>query len=97
MWVSAHTDGPIARGDMMRGYSNPEVDALIEEAQTLASDDPQRCELALEAQRVFMDDYQFLFIGIGIPTLNARDYVKNYEKGPDIGVIAPWRIYIEEH
>ena len=30
MWVSAHTDGPIARGDMMRGYSNPEVDALIE-------------------------------------------------------------------
>lgn len=97
MWVTAHTDGPVARGDMMRGYSNPEVDALIEEAQSLPSDDPQRCQLALEAQRKFMDDYQFLFIGIPIPTLNARDYVVNYEKGPDVGVIAPWRIYIAEH
>ena len=97
VWVSAHTDGPIARGDMMRGYSNAEVDSLLEEALSLAADDPQRCELALEAQRAFMDDYQFLFIGIGISTLNARDYVVNYEKGPDIGVIAPWRIYIAEH
>lgn len=97
MWVGAHTDGPVARGDMMKGYSNADIDALIEEAQSLAADDPQRCELALEAQRLFMDDYQFLFIGIGIDTINARDYVVNYEKGPDVGVIAPWRIYIKVH
>lgn len=97
MWVTAHSDGPLARGDMMRGYSNPEVDALLAEALSLPADDPRRCELALEAQRKFMDDYQFIFIGIGIPTLNAREYVKFYEKGPDIGVIAPWRIYIQEH
>jgi len=97
MWVGAHSAGPIARGDMMKGYKNEKIDALIDEALSLAADDPQRCELALKAQRLFMDDYQFLFIGIGIPTLNARDYVVNYEKGPDVGVIAPWRIYIRKH
>ena len=97
MWVGAHTDGPVARGSMMKGYSNPEIDSLLDEALSLAADDPRRCELALEAQRTFMDDYQFFFIGIGIPTLNARDYVAHYEKGPDVGVIAPWRIYIKAH
>ncbi|MEZ4710832.1 MAG: ABC transporter substrate-binding protein [Caldilineaceae bacterium] len=97
MWVGVHSQGPVASGDMMRGYNNPEIDAMLEEALSLAADDPQRCELALEAQRKFMDDYQFLFIGIGDSTLNARDYVANYEKGPDVGVIAPWRIYMKQH
>lgn len=97
MWVAAHSEGPIARGDMLRGYSNPEIDALLDEALSLAVDDPQRCELTLQAQELFLDDYPLIFMGIGISTLNARDYVANYEKGPDIGLIAPWRIYIREH
>ena len=44
-----------------------------------------------------MADYPAMFLGIGITTLNARDYVVGYEKGPDVGLIAPWRIYIKEH
>ncbi|MEZ4681093.1 MAG: ABC transporter substrate-binding protein [Caldilineaceae bacterium] len=97
MWVAAHSAGPIASGEMLNGYNNPEIDALLEEALSLAVDDPQRCELTLEAQRLFMADYPTIMFGIGQSTLNARDYVANYEKGPDVGVIAPWRIYIKAH
>lgn len=97
MWVAAHSAGPIASGEMLNGYSNPELDALLEQALALSVDDPQRCELTLEAQRLFMADYPTIMFGIGESTLNARDYVANYEKGPDVGVIAPWRIYIKAH
>lgn len=94
MWTAAHTAGPLASGDMMRGYSNPEVDSLIDEALITPVDDEQRCALALEAQRVFMEDYHVLFFGIENTTINAREYVQNYIKGPDRGLIAPWMIYI---
>jgi len=97
MWVAAHSAGPIAGGEMLNGYSNPEIDALLEQALSLSVDDPQRCELTLQAQRLFMADYPTIMFGIGESTLNARDYVANYEKGPDVGVIAPWRIYIKAH
>lgn len=99
MWVAASTNGPIAAadGDMLRGYSNPTIDALLTEALALSVDDPRRCELALEAQRLFMEDYPTIFFGIPQTTLNARDYVANYHKGPDVGVIAPWKIYLKNH
>ncbi len=97
MWVAAHSDGPVAGGDMLGGYSNAEVDALLEEALALSADDPRRCELALEAQRLFMADYPTLMFGVGPATINAREYVAGYEKGPDVGLIAPWRIYIKDH
>ena len=96
MWTGAHTDGPLASADMMRGYSNPEVDSLIEEALTIAVEDEERCNLALEAQRVFMEDYQVMFLGIENTSLLAREYVRNYERGPDRAPIAPWRIYLAE-
>ena len=97
MWTAAHSAGPTARGEMLRGYSNPDIDALLEEALALPVDNPQRCELTLQAQELFMADYPMIFMGIQITTLNARDYVVGYEKGPDVGLIAPWRIYIKEH
>lgn len=97
MYIGADSKGPIAGGDMMRGYSNPEVDRLIEQALTLAVDDPQRCALALQAQQVFLNDYPVLFFGIEDVTLNARRYVVNYAKGPDRALIEPWRIYIAQH
>ena len=98
MYVAAHSAGAIASadGDMLRGYSNPEVDALIEEAMALPPEDPQRCELTLEAQRLFMEDNPTILLAKGTPTINAREYVANYEKGPDVGLIAPWRIYIKQ-
>ena len=101
MWTAAHSAGPIARAyddpadGMLRGYANPEVDALIEQAQALPPDDAQRCELTLQAQRLFMEDYPTILLGKGEPTINARDYVAGYEKGPDVGLIAPWRIYLK--
>ena len=97
MWVAAHTNGAIASSEMLGGYSNPEIDALLDEALSLAADDPRRCELTLDAQRLFMADYPTLMFGIGVDTINARDYVVGYEKGPDVGLIAPWRIYIKAH
>lgn len=97
MWVAAHSAGPIASGEMLGGYKNEEIDSLLEQALALSVDDPQRCELTLQAQRLFMADYPTIMFGIGESTLNARDYVANYEKGPDVGVIAPWRIYIKAH
>lgn len=95
VWVGAHSAGPIARGSMMKGYKNPEIDAILDEAVSLGVDDPRRCELTLQAQRMFMEDYQMLFIGVPPSTILARDYVANYERGPD-ALIAPWRIYIRE-
>ncbi|MCB0064697.1 MAG: ABC transporter substrate-binding protein [Caldilineaceae bacterium] len=97
MWVAAHSSGPVAGGEMLGGYSNPEIDALLDEALALSADDPQRCELALQAQELFMADYPTLMFGVGTDTINAREYVVGYEKGPDVGLIAPWRIYIQAH
>lgn len=96
MWVGTHSKGPMAI-DMMQGYNNPDLDAMLDNAISISVDDPNRCATALEAQRKFMDDYQMLFIGIPNSTLNARDYVANYYKGPDVGVIEPWKIYIKQH
>jgi peptide/nickel transport system substrate-binding protein len=99
MYVAAHSAGPIAsaEGDMLRGYNNPEVDALIDQALSLPPEDPQRCELTLQAQRLFMEDHPTLLLAKPNGSINARDYVAFYEKGPDVGLIAPWRIYIKAH
>lgn len=97
MFVAAHSAGSIAAGDMLHGYSNPEVDALIDQAMALSPENPQRCELTLEAQRLFLADNPTILLAKATSTLNARDYVANYEKGPDVGLIAPWRIYIKVH
>ncbi len=99
MYVAAHSAGGIASADggMLRGYNNPEVDALIDEALSLPADDPRRCELTLQAQELFMEDNPTILLAKQEGTINAREYVANYEKGPDVGLIAPWRIYIKEH
>lgn len=93
MFVAAYStsDIPSAR---MNGYANPEVDAIIDEALSTSPDDPKRCELALEAQRLFRDDYHALVFGAESTTLNAREYVKEYERGPDRSFIEPWQVYL---
>jgi peptide/nickel transport system substrate-binding protein len=96
MWKCAHSQGSVASGDLLGGYVNPEIDALLDEALTLDPDDPRRCELALEAQRVFMDDYHALTWGQEVMRLNVREYVKNMYRGPDVGVVEPWKIMIEK-
>ncbi len=97
MYVAAHSAGPVASGEMLHGYNNPEVDALIDQALALPPEDPQRCELTLQAQQLFMEDNPTILLAKPAGTINAREYVANYEKGPDVGLIAPWRIYIKQH
>jgi peptide/nickel transport system substrate-binding protein len=96
MWTAAHSQGPVASGGLLGGYVNPEIDAYLDEALTLSPDDPRRCELALAAQELYMNDYLVLPFGKLVMSINARDYVKNYFKGPDVGVIEPWKIKIEK-
>lgn len=93
MAVAAYSTSAIAR-DAMGGYSNPELDALIDSALATAPDDPERCDLALEAQRMFMDDYQAMIFGAEETSLNALSRVRNYKRGPDRTFIAPWEVYI---
>jgi peptide/nickel transport system substrate-binding protein len=101
MWVAAHSAGPIISGGgdkaIMAGYKNLEVEALIEEAQATPVDDPKCCELTLEAQRKFMDDYMVLFFGNPDSSRLVREYVKNFISGPDVSLIETWKIYIAEH
>jgi peptide/nickel transport system substrate-binding protein len=96
MWTAAYSTGPVASGSLLGQYVNPDIDALLDQALGLDPDNPQRCELTLQAQVLFMDDYLVMPFGKKIATLNARDYVKDYYKGPDVGVIEPWKIKIEK-
>ncbi len=93
MFDSAYSTSAIA-SDAMRGYNNPEVDALIEQALATPPEDPARCDLALQAQRLFMEDYQGMLFGAENNSLNALAHVKNYNRGPDRTFIEPWRLYI---
>jgi peptide/nickel transport system substrate-binding protein len=93
MLVAAYSTSAIPR-DAMLGYQNEELDALIERALATPPEDPQRCELALEAQQMFMDDYVAMVFGAEESRLNAREYVQNYKRGPDRTFIEPWQLYI---
>lgn len=95
MWTAAHSGGPVS-AELLGGYQNPELDALLDEALTLSPDDPQRCELTRQAQDLFINDYLMLHFGKTIMTINARNYVKGYEKGPDVTIIEPWKVRIEK-
>jgi peptide/nickel transport system substrate-binding protein len=98
--VGIHSQGEFVKdsgdeaGPMFLGYKNAKVDQLIDQALLLPVTDPKRCELALEVQKLFMADYGVLPFGKTIAYLSARDYVKNYIKGPDRGLIEPWKIYL---
>ena len=95
MWAAARTDGPTTSvGSALEGYSNPDLDALVDQALTLGVDDPQRCDLTRQAQDLFINDYVMAHFGKPVATINARDYVENYIKGPDISLIEPWKIKI---
>ncbi len=96
MWGAGHSNGSVASGEMLGGYKNEQLDAYLDEALATSPDDPKRNELALKAQEVYINDYLMMHFGKKVMTLNARDYVKNYYKGPDAGVIEPWKIKIEK-
>ena len=94
MWAAGHTGGPVVGSEMLAGYNNPDLDAAIDQALTLDPDDPQRCELARQAQELYTNDYVQMHFGKPVATINAREYVQGYNKGPDISLIEPWKIQI---
>ena len=80
----------------MGGYSNPEVDALIEEAATKAVDDPQRIALAQQAQKLYRDDWHFIPYRYDTMSKWAMPWVMDMYKNDDWQVIEPWKVYIDE-
>ncbi len=95
MWAAGHSSGPVPSSSMLSGYLNEALEAAIDEALTLSPDDPRRCELAREAQALYEGDYVIMHFGKPVATANARDHVMNWNRGPDISVIEPWKIRIE--
>jgi len=89
------SSGPAQR--KMGGYRNPEVDRLLEEASTKAADDPQRIELALQAQELFLEDYMFIPYYFQNMPRYAMPWVRNWSKNLDWQVVEPWNVYIEPH
>ena len=96
MWAAGHSAGPVAGSSMLAGYENAELDAALDEALTLSPDDPRRCELAREAQTLYTNDFVQMHFGKPVATINARDYVEGFNRGPDISLIEPWKIQINQ-
>ena len=92
MWAAGHSAGPVVGSEMLAGYNNAELDALVDEALTLSPDDPERCELARQAQEQYTNDFVQMHFGKPVATINARDYVEGWNRGPDISLIEPWKI-----
>jgi len=90
---SITTGGGIAAGKM-NGYSNPEVDRLLQEAAALPVDDPQRDEKARQAQKLFRDDWGYLPWYYETMSRWALPNVAYMDKNLDWQVVYPWNVTI---
>jgi peptide/nickel transport system substrate-binding protein len=103
MWTAADSAGPIAtaadpgEAGMLNGYKNDQVDELLAKALATPVEDDARCDLSLQAQKLFMDDNPLFLLADEGLYLNVREYVANYLKGPDTTLIEPWKIYVAQH
>ncbi|MGQ9599140.1 MAG: ABC transporter substrate-binding protein [Anaerolineae bacterium] len=79
----------------MGGYANPEVDRLIDEAATKSPDDPERTNLAMKAQRLFREDWQFIPWYHETNGKMTMPWVKEHVLNMDWQRVEPWKIYIE--
>lgn len=66
------------------GYSNPEVNALLDQAAT-EPDEETRLDLYLQAEQMILDDWVFIPISHSLSFELVKPYVKNYEWTP-IGI-----------
>ena len=53
VWRAAYTGNAMSRVK----YSNPEVDALLDQAMSLSRNDPQFLELVHQAEQIYLEDY----------------------------------------
>lgn len=93
-----HSSSNMAR-NIMGGYQDAQVDALIDEALTKGADDPERHALAQEAQRLFHDQWLLIPTGNGCGGIghsgNVMPWVKNSFRTADSQWLRPWEISIE--
>lgn len=89
-----HSASGVAQGKL-GGYSNPEIDALLDESATIPPDDPRRLELALEAQDLFLADWMFVPYYFQNMPRYAMPWVQNWSKNLDWQVVEPWNVTIE--
>ncbi|QQA42463.1 ABC transporter substrate-binding protein [Pelagovum pacificum] len=89
------TEGNISK-NKMNGYSNEEIDSLLDAAIDMAVDNPDRIGNAREAQRIFRDEFGFIPWYYETMSRWARAEVEGMEKNLDWQVIRPWNIQIME-
>ena len=76
-------------------YSNPEVDALLEEGR-VTLDETQRKEIYKEAQKLIAEDAPMAFLYMNSFTVAMRDDVKGYTVHPTAATIFMKDVYFEE-
>lgn len=76
----------------MGGYRNPQVDMLLDEALTLAAQDPSRTMLAQQAQRLFREDYGFIPWQRTVSSRYAIATVAGANKNMDWQYVEPWNL-----
>jgi peptide/nickel transport system substrate-binding protein len=93
---TAYSGSGNAQGKM-GGYTNTEVDRLLDEGAMIPPDDPQRNEMALEAQWLFFEDFMFIpYYNQNMPR-TAMPWVLNWNKNMDWQVVEPWNVDLAEH
>ena len=92
---SIHSGSGNAR-NKMGGYANAEIDALLEKASVLGSDNPQRNALAQEAQRIFREEWMYIPYYYDVMSKWAMPWVNNFDKNDYWQVIEPWNVTIDE-
>ncbi|MBN8293334.1 ABC transporter substrate-binding protein [Rhodobacter sp. NTK016B] len=81
-YLALRTDAfPDAGGFNSGYYSNPEVDALLEEARTATSQD-RRAELYREMQAIVQEDAPWVFVANWVQNAVTSDRVENFSLEP---------------
>ena len=95
---SLHSSSNLAR-NIMGGYADPEVDALIESAVTKGATDPDRIGLSQQAQSIFHEQYMVIPIGTGCGGSakgSVMPWVHGTRRNADAQFLEPWTISIDK-
>ncbi|MDX1686964.1 MAG: hypothetical protein R3248_03185, partial [Candidatus Promineifilaceae bacterium] len=87
--VLFHSESPQNLG----GYSNPEVDALLEAART-EQDAAARLDLYAQAEEMIIEDAPAAFVNHSLTAVLVKPYVKGYELTP-LGIPQWHRVTID--
>jgi peptide/nickel transport system substrate-binding protein len=88
-----HSDASGLGRSNYSGYSNPEVDRLLESTLTSSSDEERRAAF-LKAQEIIHADVPMVFEFVAHEIYGVRNRVKNFEPSPD-GRLHLWAVDLE--